>query len=145
MFNPQIFLSLIVISFFLGSCNDDEPGANDTNCGDKVVINEDQYQSAESDLVNIISAEITDDCLTIQFAASGCDGETWGLTLYDSGAIAESSPEQRYIRLVLDNSEECDAVFEKEVNFDIAALRISNDGVLILNLDTYDTAVNYRY
>ena len=140
-----IFFSIVTFSFCLFSCSDTDSGDNETDCGDKVVINEDLYQNGDADFINIISVELMEDCLTIQYAASGCSGDSWELALYDSGAIAESLPEQRFIRLALNNPEACLAVFEREISFDISDLRISGSAELILNLDNYESVLNYRY
>ena len=114
-------------------------------CDDEVEIDEEGYDKGPKDFITIIGASITDDCLTISYSASGCSGEGWEVNLYDSGSVAESSPEQRYLRLSLKNPEECLAVFTKETSFDISNLQIENNGILILNLKDYEESLRYEY
>ena len=63
-------------------------------CNQTVVVDAGFYESANSDVYEVVSAQITDNCLNITISASGCDGNSWSMVLVDSGAVAESSPEQ---------------------------------------------------
>ncbi len=94
--------------------------------------------------MNIISLEIEDDCLLINFGASGCDGNSWELKLIDSGAIMESYPEQRNLKFFLKNEEACLAYFTKEISFDISDLQIDSDKIY-LNILNNDSQLLYDY
>ncbi len=114
-------------------------------CGEYVKVSEQLYASAPEEYGSIEEARITDDCLYIEFGASGCDGDSWVSQLIDSGAIMESSPEQRNIKFSLYNDEECDAYFVREVSFDISPLQISGSNKIFLNLENYETQLVYEY
>jgi len=114
-------------------------------CDESTSINEALYNDGPKDFIDIKDASITGDCLTISYSASGCSGDSWEVNLYDSGKVAESEPEQRYLRLSMMNPEACLAVFEKERTFDISNLQIENNGTLILHLEDYEESLRYTY
>ena len=139
--------SLFFLYFFAAlSCGEEKDILFDpVGCLEKAIIDEDAYNLAKSAQFEIVSATISGNCLHITISSSGCDGNTWITSLIDRNAIAESSPEQRYVRLVLENDEECDAVFERLYNFDISELQIQNNGILIINLLDFDGSLRYQY
>lgn len=114
-------------------------------CDESTSIDEELYSEGPKDFIKITNAFIIGNCLTIAYSASGCSGDSWEVNLYDSGSVAESEPEQRYLRLSMQNPEACLAVFEKERSFDISNLQIENNGTLILNLLDYEESLRYEY
>jgi len=114
-------------------------------CDEATQIDEDAYDNGPKDFVNIMEATIDGDCLTITYSASGCSGDSWEVNLFDSGAVAESEPEQRYLRLSMTNPEACLAVFTKSRSFDISNLQIENNGTLILNIVDFEESIRYEY
>ena len=52
-----------------------------SDCGPFVVESADKYESPNSDSFEILNASINGDCMTIEYAASGCDGSTWVVML----------------------------------------------------------------
>ncbi len=115
------------------------------HCVTPAIVNEEKYKNAAQEYGTILNAEIHDDCLYIEFGASGCSGKSWTWSLVDLGLIAESLPEQRSIKFSLKNKEMCAAYFEKEVSFDISNLQISGSNEIILHLDDYEEALTYEY
>ena len=121
-----------------------------TKCDQDVIISAEEYENAPDDLYdsindkyNIIDMEINGNCLKIKFWASGCDGNTWLVKLIDLGVIAESNPCQRILRVSLDNKEDCRAVIEKEISFNIEALQIQGDNRVRLNVS--GVSILYEY
>jgi len=123
----------------------DEDNEIETPCGQSVIIDSGFYDTAESSLYNLISAEIEGNCLTINISASGCDGNSWSMVLVDSGAVAESSPEQRFLKFVFTNEEVCLAVFSQERSFDLSALQVSGSNEIILNIEDFPEPFTYAY
>lgn len=138
------FVLSFSLCFLNTTCDDDDLVI--TDCDQTTVISENLYNSLESANFTIIDAYIIDDCLTIEIGASGCDGNTWEFNLVDSGAVAESLPEQRYLKFQLINTELCDAYFEKTIAFDVTPLRIDN-GVdkVILHIEGLESSLSYSY
>jgi len=131
----------------LTSCSDnhliDQPPIS--TCDDQVSIDEQRYQDDSSSLFNLISLNIEGDCMKVSFSASGCNSNSWKMDLVASDAIAESLPEQRYLKLSLENLEACLAVFTRDISFDLSSLQIQNDGALILNLEGFEGNLTYEY
>lgn len=143
-----VLLVLIVLCFTNMQCDKDNPEVNlDNPCDEVVIVGRELYGNLISDDFQFIDVEIFDDCLSIKIGASGCDGENWGFNLIDSGAIAESLPEQRNIKFQLVNNEEdCDAYFEKTIAFDLKPLQINNSvNKIILHLEGWGPPLTYSY
>lgn len=138
-------LSLLCFALLFMNTQCDEDNEIETPCGQSVIIDSGFYDTAESSLYNLISAEIEGNCLTINISASGCDGNSWSMVLVDSGAVAESSPEQRFLKFVFTNEEVCLAVFSQERSFDLSALQVSGSNEIILNIEDFPEPFTYAY
>lgn len=123
----------------------EEPGIDVNYCDDQVIIDESLFETLQSSNFDFVSAEIIDDCLFIDMGASGCDGNTWEFALVDSGAIAESSPEQRYLKFQLINQEACLAFLQETISFDLTPIQINGSNEIILNIEGYESSLNYKY
>jgi hypothetical protein len=145
-FNSCVMKNLYVlalISILLLSCSDgDDPDPRGCDLG--TVISQERYRNAPSDELTINSLEIEDDCLKINFSASGCDGESWKIVLIDSGSIKESDPPQRDLRLILENNEMCEAFITRELTFNISELKVEG-GRVWLNLSNSEDRILYEY
>ncbi|MDO5968294.1 hypothetical protein Q4Q35_00605 [Flavivirga aquimarina] len=145
MIKKTLFTVSVILCFVNMQCEDNDTNLPNEYCDKATVINEDLYNNLVSDHFDLIDADINNDCIAIKIAASGCDGSTWELHLVDSGAVAESSPEQRYLKLQLLNTELCDAYFEKVISFDLTPLQISGSNDIILHLEGLESSLNYTY
>ncbi|MEQ9403285.1 MAG: hypothetical protein RIM99_06870 [Cyclobacteriaceae bacterium] len=112
---------------------------------DKVAVVDKAKYDQEMDFFHFISADISGDCLNVEYSSSGCSGDSWEMSLFDSGEILESFPVQRNIKLVLENKEACQAVFTKTISFDLTPLQLENYGEVILNLHGTDDSLFYLY
>lgn len=136
-------ISLIIALLTVSACDKDKDDTT-TLCDETVIISADDYHNAPDDHLNIISAEIKGDCLTIEFGSSGCSGKTWEVKLIDAGTVDKSLPPQRNIRLSLLNNEDCAAYFNREVSYDISQLQVYG-GKVQLNIKGWDGQVLYEY
>lgn len=139
----QIFSLLLIVLFALG-CSSDDDCINQSDCDYQVIVDEQQYANVAISPLTIISLELIDDCLTINFGASGCDGNTWNPQLIDAGIILESLPPQRNLKFAIHNLELCDAYITKEISFDVSNLQVDNSSVL-LNITNEDESILYTY
>ncbi|TNJ44136.1 hypothetical protein KFZ70_04045 [Tamlana fucoidanivorans] len=138
-------LTLFLIGItFLSCSNDDDDNEDSTNCDFKTIISATQYENAPSDELTINSLEINGNCMTINFSAGGCNGNTWEVELIDSGATLKSYPPQRNLRLSLKNEELCEAYITKELTFDISNLQ-DGGGKVQLNVINSDKSILYEY
>ena len=131
----KIFFAISVVLCFL-NMKWAEDDANDfvETCDEITIVDKDLYADLDSANFTFVNAEITNDCLNIEIGASGCDGNTWRFSLVDSGDIAESSPEQRFLKFQLINEELCLAFFKRIVSFDLKPLRINGSNEVIFNI-----------
>lgn len=117
---------------------------DESMCDDKVIIDKNLFDSAPNSSVNITKIEIIGDCISIDFNAGGCNGNSWKVKLIDSEAILKSNPPQRNLRLSLENNELCEAIIYKKISFDISKLRLTGSEV-ILNIVNSEHQIKYIY
>ncbi|WCO02272.1 hypothetical protein [Psychroserpens ponticola] len=142
----KISMALICFPLLLMNTQcDEDDDFQVRNCGQTVIIDNAFYESAISGDYALVGFEIIEDCLTIEVSASGCDGESWSMVLVDSGAVAESSPEQRYLKFVFTNEEACLAVFSQSRVFDLSGLRVDGSNEIVLNIEGVPDPINYLY
>ncbi|WP_298533003.1 hypothetical protein [uncultured Algibacter sp.] len=139
------FYIVFLFCFLNMTCDDEDIDMDKSGCGYEVVVDKNEYDGLLSDHFNFVDAEIVGDCLFLKIAASGCTGDTWGFRLVDSEAVAESLPEQRFLKFQLNNEELCLAVFEKTISFDLRVLQIHESGELLLNIDGLEDSLSYKY
>jgi len=135
--------SLILTSLLSCSESDDNPYQNST-CDQITIVDNSRYKSNQSEGFLIRSVQLTGDCLEIEIESSGCNGDTWKVELIDAGRVAESNPEQRDLRVLLEYEEFCNAIVFKTYTFDLRSIRTRNN-VVLLNLNLWDEQIRYEY
>ncbi|WP_299227299.1 hypothetical protein [uncultured Psychroserpens sp.] len=141
----KIYISCICFALLFMNTQCDDDDMETSNCGQPVVIDNVFYESATSGFYDLMSFDINDDCLTIEVSSSGCNGTSWSMVLVDSGEVAESSPEQRFLKFVFTNDEACLAVFQQSRVFDLTSLRVDGSNEVVLNIEDFPEAINYVY
>ncbi|MFK7953501.1 MAG: hypothetical protein AB8B73_11690 [Ekhidna sp.] len=114
-------------------------------CEAKAIVSESIYNNGPAAFHTIESVELTNNCLHITYASSGCSGDSWEATIVDQGIVLESFPVQRSIRLSLTNEEACQAVFKKDIWVDISPLQAKGEPKINFNLDGWDEQILYEY
>ncbi|QNL21549.1 hypothetical protein HZR84_06235 [Hyphobacterium sp. CCMP332] len=149
----------IIVSIALLSCNNDDSAASQNPvdniekfycsdsinpmCTEKVLIDPLRFDTASNDQLSVLNLGIVDNCMEIEYGASGCDGSTWRLTLLDSGSLYKNNPPTRKLKFDFHNAEICLAYFVKKKSFDLCPLK--QPGVDSLILIVSDTTLIYRY
>ncbi|WP_299337191.1 hypothetical protein [uncultured Psychroserpens sp.] len=141
----KIVTTCICFALLLMNTQCDEDNTIDSPCDQIAIIDNAFYQSAESDEFSVVDVVINDNCLSIDISASGCDGNTWSMVLVDSGDIAESSPPQRFLKLVFTNDEDCLAVIGQERSFDLSPLQTNDENEVILHIEGFTESITYTY
>lgn len=137
------FLLIISSIILLGACaKSDDSDYADT--GDVVKIDHNAFSVAKTNYT-INSARITGNTLEVTLNANGCDGNSWKATLIDAGAVMESNPVQRAIRIDLRNEEDCKANITKKYSFDITKLRVDGMREVSFILDNWRGELLYKY
>ncbi|TYA74889.1 hypothetical protein [Seonamhaeicola marinus] len=143
MVKRLLFCIAVLCCLMNTQCEDDV--IIDTECDFTTIVSDSKYAVASHNGLSFIEAIINDDCLTLKIGASGCDGSTWQFELIDSGAVAESLPEQRYLKLDFDNEELCDAYFERTFSFDLTPVQVQGSNKIILHIEGLENALTYSY
>lgn len=134
-----------LIIFLLVSCSkSDEPEFTDSACDEIAILDNNEFRNGNTENYSVENATINGDCLEVEIVSGGCSGESWEVTLVDAERIAESLPEQRDIKILLENNELCYAIVTKEFSFDLRPLRTTNNEVL-LNLENWEERILYEY
>ncbi|MDD7885511.1 hypothetical protein [Flavivirga sp. 57AJ16] len=146
MVKRGFFFISMALCFINMTCEEgDKIDLSSEICDQKITVNRNLFTNLESAHFTFVNAQIIEDCLTLEISASGCDGHSWGFNLVDSGAVAESSPEQRSLKLQLLNKEACLAVFKRTISFDLRPLQINGSHEIILHLEGLETSLRYKY
>lgn len=120
----------------------------DSNSTDSInfqaIISTKLLKNSPSDPLTINNLKIEEDSLTINFSASGCNGNSWKIKLIADELIAESLPPQRQVKLSLKNDELCEAFISKELTFDISNLQVEGNE-LQLNFMNSNESILYEY
>ena len=141
----KIFFVVSTTFCFMNMQCEDHDDVFELTCDFVTTIDKTKYDNLETASFTFITAEIVGDCLILQIGASGCSGDNWSFNLVDSGAIAESSPEQRFLKFQLINNEMCLAFFERTVSFDLSPLQINGSNETILHIEGLESSLHYKY
>ncbi len=136
-------LLLVVMLTMFNACEEDK--INESNCDALIALDADKYQNGATDFYTIVHSSIIDNCLEIEYSASGCDGASWTVEMVDAEVVLESFPIQRNLKMLLDNKEACQAVFTKKVSFDLTPIQTESYSKIILNIDGYEEPLLYDY
>ena len=141
----RLFTAIMILSTLM-SCNDnDDNTSNDKNiCEPEIIVSEEAFNNAPNSGHSINELQLEGDCLTIDFSASGCGGDTWEIKLVASPIVIETFPIQQFIRLSLKNEEVCRAVIRKSVTFDISKLKETSPEPSFINFVGYNDKVFYQ-
>lgn len=139
----KLAIGLILISLFSCSEQEDTQYLNSI-CDQITTVDNSRYKNASSEGFVIRNVQLSGDCLEVVIASSGCSGNTWKVELIDAGRVAESNPEQRDLKIVLDNREMCTAMVNKTYTFDLRPVRTQRN-VVLLNLEHWDELIPYEY
>lgn len=138
-----LVFSLILISLLSCSESDDNP-YEDSVCDQITKVDSSRYKSNQSEGFLIRSVQVIGDCLEVEIESSGCSGDTWKVELIDADRVAESNPEQRDLKVLLENEELCNAIVFKTYTFDLRPVRTGNN-VVLLNLESWEEQIRYEY
>jgi hypothetical protein len=110
-----------------------------------ILLSHNLYSQTDTKNYNIKTATVVGDSLFVEITASGCSGNSWKITLIDSEEVAESNPIQRFMKISLENTELCMAIFTKKVSFDLKPIRVSGEKSVCINLDNWVLPLVYTY
>jgi hypothetical protein len=139
-------LLLILTLIHILSCNsEDDNSTIENNCDfTSEIILEEDFNAINTSNYAIIEVELNGDCLEMRFGASGCGTDLWEENLYSTDAFYNVFLLQRDVKIELIN-DECLAVFQKTVSFDLTPFQIEGQSDLSLNITGWNEQITYGY
>jgi hypothetical protein len=139
-------LLLILTLIHILSCNsEDDNSTIENNCDfTSEIILEEDFNAINTSNYAIIEVELNGDCLEMRFGASGCGTDLWEENLYSTDAFYNVFLLQRDVKIELIN-DECLAVFQKTVSFDLTPFQIDGQSDLSLNITGWNEQITYGY
>jgi hypothetical protein len=139
-------LLLILTLIHILSCNsEDDNSTIENNCDfTSEIILEEDFNAINTSNYAIIEVELNGDCLEMRFGASGCGTDLWEENLYSTDAFYNVFLLQRDVKIELIN-DECLAVFQKTVSFDLTPFQIDGQSDLPLNITGWNEQITYVY
>ena len=142
--NNKSLILLSFIFFTLISCKDNSLNSNQSDCDQKIIINNSLYKNSPNDIFEFINVEIENNCIIILIEYGGGCGEV-EFKLIDSEIVAKSNPPQRDIRLSFKDDDDCEALIRKEITFDLTPIQIVGTNKVYLNILNWDKGILYTY
>ena len=137
----KILVSILSGLFSLTSCGDND--SENIICENTIIDNQ-QYTNSQSDSYSLISLSDYKGCLKVSIRyGGGC--EEVSAKLIDSEEIFESNPVQRNLKIVFSDTDECEALIEKNLYFDVSNLQVDNENMVLLNFQSSDLTYRYEY
>jgi len=113
------------------------------NCEKYTIISEPLYNDAKA--TTIIKAQIIENCLELTFSILSTQDHIKDVNLIDSGAILESSPTQRNLKLVVTENLTKPTSIDVTTSFDISNLVAWDyDDEIILNIEGLSKSLRYK-
>lgn len=144
----RIFLFIAFFGILFNSCskNDDNNSSNESICDSKAeVVNEAGFNGINTSNYNVTAIQLTGDCIEVAISSSGCDPEPWEMNLFSTDAFYTVFPLQRSVKIELINNQDCLAVFQKTVSFDLTPFQLEGQNELPLNIEGWNEQIIYEY
>ena len=140
-------LLVILTLMHILSCNSEDNNSTiENNCDfTSEIIFEEGFNTISTSNYGIIDVVLNGDCLEITFSSSGCGTDLWEESLYSSDVFYNVFPLLRDVKMELINNEECLAVFQKMVSFDLTPFQIDGQSDLPLNINGWNEQITYGY
>lgn len=135
---------LIFIITFTISCNSNDNINNYLENSDVIRVNTDLFINSPNDDFEIINASISNNNLNLTIEYSGGCGNIY-YDLVTSDDYLETNPIQKNIRLAFDDKDNCEAGVEVKLSFDLTQIQVSDSNLIILNLDKWESQIEYSY
>ncbi len=137
-------LGLGFFAFLTSSCEEEINDSNQIYSDGELIISQSLYETTKTESYTIKDVAVEGDSLKFTICSGGCSGESWTVRLVDSGAVAESFPEQRWAKVALANEELCKAYICREYSINISPLQ-TGSGKLSLHLEGWEKTILYAY
>lgn len=138
------WLFIFSIIVFCLSCKKDTIDTASDICEQKLIVDSKLFDDAPNDDFTFNSVGIEGDCMTVSFSyGGGC--EELKVKLIDSESEGFSLPPTRFLRLSLDDDDNCEAWVTEEISFDLTPLRRGDSGEFYIDLQGWDGVLKYKF
>ena len=110
-----------------------------------VIVDKETYNATETYGYTINDVSIENNNIKITISSSGCDGDSWVVSLVDENDVMESAPPQRSLKVSVINEEACLAFITRTYEFDITKLQVENSNEVLLNIEGWQEKIVYNY
>lgn len=144
----KIFLLTALCGLLFISCSkgDDDNSRNETFCDSEAeVVNEEDFNGINTSNYNVTDIQLIGACLEVTISSSGCDPEPWEINLFSVDAFYTVFPLQRSVKIELINNQDCLAVYQKTVSFDLTLYQLDGQNELPLNIEGWNEPIIYEY
>ena len=139
-------LTFLIGTLLVSCSNGDDNSTIENNCDStSEIIMEEDFNEIDTSTYEITEVQLTENCLEISISSSGCDPELWEMNLYSSNAFYTVYPLQRAVKMKLTNEQECLAVFQKSISFDLTPFQIEGQNEVPLNIEGWNEQIIYEY
>ncbi|MEM9548813.1 MAG: hypothetical protein AAGA77_22705, partial [Bacteroidota bacterium] len=107
-------------------------------------IDDNLFLNAPNDVFNITGAIINENNLNLTVEYGGGCGDIY-YDLISETHYLKTNPLQKNIRLAFDDKDNCEALLELNLSFDLKEIQLSGTGSIIINLDGWDEQIEYKY
>lgn len=145
MMKRVVFLMLLTGVLFACKGDDWLCCANPFNCDKNVVVDEIKYNETSTANYGVDSVVLNGHCLEITITSGGCDPNNWDMNLFASELIVETNPAQYKTKIELINNEDCLAVFQKTMSFDVTSLQMTGTNQVQIDIEGWNTPILYQY
>ena len=143
LFNSKFQTIIICALVILSACSCSKNTLPDGNPDGSLIVSQSAFSNDAPDNYSIKNASISGDSLIVEITSGGCSGKSWVLKVVDSGAVAESYPVQRFIKIFLENKETCKALITRRFAIDITPLKVVGEDRIIINLERWRGVLFY--
>ena len=136
--------SLFLFVVMLLSCNNDNNFGRELTNSNTVIINDNLFANVFDNELEIRLANITQNNLNITIDYGGGCGEIF-YDLVTDNAYEESNPPRKILKLAFEDNDNCEALIELNLSFDLSPLKISDSNRIIIILEGWSSQLEYNY
>ncbi|HXJ98755.1 MAG TPA: hypothetical protein VNJ50_07900 [Gelidibacter sp.] len=139
-------LTVLIGTLFISCSKDDDNSLKETSCDFVAeVVSVEGFNAINTSNYIVTDIQLNGDCLKITVSSSGCDPEPWKINLYSVNSFYTVYPYQRAVKIELINNQDCLAVFQKTVSFDLTSFQLNGQNNLPLNIEGWSEQIIYKY
>ena len=142
------FIFMLFLGLFFVSCDfldDHIKHPIKSKCNEKAVLDHVAFPQVNTNNYGITNVVLNGDCLEITVSSSGCNPNNWDMNFVASEVVVETLPNMWYAKVELINNEDCQAVFQKTVSFDLTPFKITGQNQVLINIQGWNTNIMYQY